>query len=238
MAHLAPLHAALVRVVLVDRPLQRGARRHRRYRPSGDARFGSDIDHPDSREHSFTAAFAGQMAIDADELQYQRGYGPCMDAARAGQVFLIRDMRMEHRWPDYARHAAAHGVRSSLSVPLPFQDITIGALNNYSSHPDAFGDEDVSLGQEVAGWVAVAVETRTMRPVPQRTWRSMRAAMVARAVIEQAKGILMERHKSTEDDAFRLLARASQDTNTKLRVVADNLVRTGALRGVGGSTEA
>ena len=57
----------------------------------------------------------------------------------------------------------------------------------------------------------------------------MRAAMVSRAVIEQAKGILMERHKLTEDQAFTELTRASQNTNIKLRDVADELVRTGAL---------
>lgn len=238
MTDLAPLHAALARVVVAERPLQEvlddivGIARQAM--PGSEATSITLI----RREHSFTAAFAGQMAIDADELQYQRGYGPCMDAARAGQVFLIRDMRVEDRWPDYAQHAASHGVRSSLSVPLPFQDVTIGALNNYSRHPDAFGDEDVSLGQEVAGWVAVAVGNAHGAARTAADLADMRAAMVARAVIEQAKGILIERHKITEDDAFRLLARASQDTNTKLRVVAENLVRTGALGGLGPSTEA
>jgi AmiR/NasT family two-component response regulator len=53
--------------------------------------------------------------------------------------------------------------------------------------------------------------------------------MLSRALIEQAKGILMERHKITEDEAFTMLTRASQQTNTKLRDVAAELVRTGAL---------
>ena len=52
---------------------------------------------------------------------------------------------------------------------------------------------------------------------------------MSRAVIEQAKGILMERRKLTEDQAFTELTRASQNTNIKLRDVADELVRTGAL---------
>ena len=93
----------------------------------------------------FTAAHEGQMALDADELQYERGYGPCLDAGRSGLVFLIDDMRTDDRWPDYTRHAAEHGIGSSLSVPLPFQAGTLGALNNYSTRPHAFGDEDVEL---------------------------------------------------------------------------------------------
>jgi AmiR/NasT family two-component response regulator len=59
----------------------------------------------------------------------------------------------------------------------------------------------------------------------------LRTAMMSRAYIEQAKGILMERHKIKEDDAFTMLTRASQRTNTKLRDVAQELVRTGALPG-------
>ena len=53
--------------------------------------------------------------------------------------------------------------------------------------------------------------------------------MMSRAGIEQAKGILMERHKIKEDEAFTILTHASQQTNTKLRDVADELVQTGAV---------
>jgi AmiR/NasT family two-component response regulator len=53
--------------------------------------------------------------------------------------------------------------------------------------------------------------------------------MMSRAYIEQAKGILMERHKIKEDEAFTILTHASQRTNTKLRDVAVELVRTGAV---------
>jgi AmiR/NasT family two-component response regulator len=53
--------------------------------------------------------------------------------------------------------------------------------------------------------------------------------MLSRACIEQAKGILMERHKIKEDEAFTILTHASQRTNTKLRDVAAELVRTGTL---------
>ena len=53
--------------------------------------------------------------------------------------------------------------------------------------------------------------------------------MTSRACIEQAKGILMERHKIKEDEAFTILTHASQRTNTKLGDVADEVVRTGAV---------
>jgi AmiR/NasT family two-component response regulator len=85
------------------------------------------------------------------------------------------------------------------------------------------------VGQEVAAWVALAVGNADMVARTVDDLAGMRAAMASRAVIEQAKGILMERKKFTEDQAFTALTRASQNTNIKLRDVADELVRTGAL---------
>jgi GAF domain-containing protein len=180
-----------------------------------------------------TIAFHGRMAREAEKLQYERGYGPCLDAGRAGMVFVAPDMRAEKRWPDYARHVVDVGVLSSLSVPLPFQSATIGALNFYSSKTDAFGDDDVALGEEVASFVAVAIGNAEHAARSAEEAANMRRAMASRATIEQAKGILMERFRLTGDAAFAVLSRASQETNVKLRDVADHLVQTGEVLGQG-----
>jgi GAF domain-containing protein len=180
-------------------------------------------------EKPFTAAYDGQMALDADELQYEHGYGPCVDAGRAGQIFLVDDMRTEQRWPDYAQRVAAHGVLGSLSVPLPFQGATIGALNAYASRPKAFGEHDLVLAEEVAAWIAVAVGNAEAAARTSDDLNLLRTTMMSRTVIDEAKGILMERHKVNEDQAFTMLIHASQRTNTKLRDVAAELVRTGTL---------
>jgi GAF domain-containing protein len=180
-------------------------------------------------ERARTASFHGQMARDAEEMQYERGYGPCLDAARAGLVFTIADTRTDDRWPDYAREVSGRGVRSSLSVPLPFQGATIGALNFYATRASAFTDADVALGEEVSTWVAIAVGNGEAVARTAEDAENMRRAMSSRAVIEQGKGILMERHKLTADQAFTVLSRISQQTNRKLRDIAEHLVQTGEL---------
>jgi GAF domain-containing protein len=157
MNNVNELHEALARVVVADRELSEVLTEitgiARRAMPSVEAASVALI----REDKPFTAAYDGQMALDADELQYERGYGPCVDAGRAGQMFLVDDMRTEQRWPDYAQNVLAHGVLSSLSVPLPFQGVTIGALDTYAGQPKVFDDTDVELAQEVAAWVAVAV---------------------------------------------------------------------------------
>jgi GAF domain-containing protein len=229
--YLGDLHRDMAGVVLADRELTDVLTEvvglARRALPGAEASSITLI-HDDK---PFTAAFDGQMAMDADELQYERGYGPCLDAGRAGEIFLVTDMRTEERWPDYAVHVADRGVRSSLSVPLPFQGATIGALNNYASTPGAFGDADVALGQEAAAFVAIAVGNAEAAARATQDVTNMRTAMLSRSVIEQAKGILMERYKVTAEQAFVLLTHASQRSNVKLRDVADELTSTGVLRG-------
>jgi GAF domain-containing protein len=231
MNTVAELHEALTRVVIADRELSDVLTEitgiARRAMPSVEAASITLI----RDEKPFTAAYDGQMALDADELQYERGYGPCMDAGRAGQVLLVDDMRSDQRWPDYAKQAAAHGVLSSLSVPLPFQGVTIGALNTYAGRSQVFDDHDIELAEEVAAWVAVAVGNAESSARTSEDLIQLRSVMMSRALIEQAKGILMERHKIKEDEAFTVLTHASQRTNTKLREVAAELVRTGTLPG-------
>ena len=228
---LGSLHQELARVVLVDRGLDDVLTEivgiARRAMPGSEATSITLI----RDDRAFTAAFDGQLAMDADEMQYRLGHGPCLDAGRAGEVFVIDDMTAEERWPDYAAHAAGRGVGSSLSVPLPFQGLSIGALNNYATHPRAFGEVDVAVGQEVAAFVAIAVGNAEATARATSDVANMRQAMVSRATIEQAKGILMERYKITSDQAFTLLTHASQRSNVKLRDIAEELASPGVLRG-------
>src|SRR5215212_4928763 len=93
------LHQALAKVVVADRELSETLTEitgiARRAMPSVEAASVTLI----RGEKAFTAAYDGQMALDADEMQYERGYGPCIDAGLAGQMFLVDDMRSEQRWP-------------------------------------------------------------------------------------------------------------------------------------------
>jgi GAF domain-containing protein len=177
----------------------------------------------------FTAAHVGQLALDADELQYEQGHGPCMDAGRNGAVLLVRDMRSDDRWPDYAARVTGRGVGSSMSTPLPYQGATIGALNVYASAPAAFGSDDVAVAEEVASYIAVAVANADAHAEARQVAEQMREAMESRSVIDMAKGMLMAQHSCSAEEAFTTLSRASQRSNRKLRDIARAMV-DGAVR--------
>ena len=226
--HVEEMLRELSRVVLVDRTLNEVltdvTRIAARGIPGAEASSITLL----RNEEPFTAAHYGEMALAADELQYAHGYGPCMDAGRGGVPLRVDDMRTEERWPDYVAHVVqATPVRSSLSIPLPYQGTSIGALNNYSTHPGAFASpESLQAGLEVAEVVAVAVANADAHHQLSEQARNMRVAMESRAVIEQAKGVLMAQRHVDAEQAFEILREASQRYNRKLRDIALGIVES------------
>jgi GAF domain-containing protein len=80
----------------------------------------------------FTAASTGELAAAVDELQYGTDEGPCLDALRVGVVIHVDDLAADDRWDNYRPPAVAHGVASSLSLPLTVEGEILGALNFYA----------------------------------------------------------------------------------------------------------
>ncbi|WP_328346582.1 GAF and ANTAR domain-containing protein [Micromonospora sp. NBC_00421] len=171
-----------------------------------------------------TAAHTGDLALRLDRWQYEQGRGPCLDAATTGAVLIVADMTEERRWPEWAALAHAAGVCSSMSIGLPIQEAVVGALNLYGTRPDAFGRVAESA-RTFAGHAAVALANAHLYDSTATLAEQMQTAMRNRAVIEQAKGIIMGQRRCTADEAFAMLARVSQNSNRKLRDVAEALVQ-------------
>jgi GAF domain-containing protein len=175
-----------------------------------------------------TAAYTGKLALSLDECQYGHGHGPCLDASASRATLSLPDMATEDRWPDWAAQALEVGVNSSLSIGLPLHEQVSAALNVYATKPDAFDNDAIILGQTFAGYAAVALTNAHLYDVQASLAQQMQAAMQSRAVIEQAKGIIMGSRHCTAEAAFAILTRVSQDTNRKLRDVAAALVANAA----------
>lgn len=171
-----------------------------------------------------TVATTGQLALALDERQYAAGAGPCLAGIATGSIVLIEDMRQDRRWPEFATAAVEHGAGSSLSVPIPLQQDVAAALNIYSTRPQAFDGESRRVAGAFADYAGVAIANMHVLEAQGRIAEQLKTAMQSRAVIEQAKGILMGQHRCTADQAFGMLVEQSQRTNRKLRDVAQALV--------------
>lgn len=178
------------------------------------------------REHGLPTASAASnaWARTLDVLQTEEQEGPCLDCMRDGSVQRTPDLMTDGRFPNYGPRAAACGAHSALSVPLTGDGRTIGALNLYSREPNAFGTEHVALAVLVAAHATLAVQAANAFFSHRDLAGQLQDAMSSRAVIEQAKGVLMGQRRCSADAAFTLLVELSQRSNRKLREVAAALV--------------
>lgn len=173
-----------------------------------------------------TLATTSDLVIASDRIQGELGEGPCFDAARTPhEVYRIADMtETVTRWPKYAPHARELGVGSMMGFLLYTEDDNLGALDLYSSSPNAFTKQSEHVGWLVASHAAVAFSSA-------RTHAQLNSAMESRHRIGEAIGIVMERYKLDEDQAFAVLRKSSQDQNTKLREIVRTVTETGEIPG-------
>lgn len=162
-------------------------------------------------------------ALDAvhDRLPGSSAGAPASSPSCVDSAVLVDDLGSDPRWPALAARAEDLRVRSVLCLTLG-GNRPLGYLTVYSNKTAAFTRESVRLAQVLAALATVAV------PAAQRQ-QNLARALTTRDVIGQAKGILMERHKITAEQAFLLLSHASSVTNTKLGLLAEHVADTGEL---------
>jgi GAF domain-containing protein len=179
----------------------------------------------DAKGKATTAVFTDEAAPEIDQAQYDADRGPCLDAYRTRTIHRVEDTTTDARWPEYARAAQAHDIHSSLSLPLVVEGSGIGALNLYARPLAKFDTNSAAFGQAFADQAAIAVVNGIAYWEKVTLAEHLQTAMESRAVIEQAKGIIMATAGCSADDAFKILRDQSQAENIKLRDVAAELVR-------------
>jgi ANTAR domain-containing protein/GAF domain-containing protein len=157
-------------------------------------------------------------AMVLDMIQDRCGEGPCLAAAWRHHMMFVDDLNVDQHWPRYQREALEQTpIRSIVSYELFEDEKSMAALNFYAEHPHAFSDESLEIGGIFATHVALAWSM-------MRRQDQFRSALASRDTIGQAKGVIMERFNLDAVEAFELLTRLSQQSNTKLIDIAKALI--------------
>ncbi|MBB3083673.1 ANTAR domain-containing protein [Geodermatophilus sabuli] len=159
-----------------------------------------------------------------DGRQMQAGEGPCWNAYSSGEAVVTGDVDADPRWPVLARTAADGTVRSVLAIPLPEDGVPAGVLNVYSADRNAFDATGLRIAELVAAAVSGVLQTVAERESLRTLAANLEKALTSRAVIDQAKGVLMARLGVGADDAFARLVTLSNRLNVKLRDLAQLVV--------------
>jgi hypothetical protein len=172
----------------------------------------------------FTAASTNELVTRLDVVQYSSGAGPCLDAATTSKLVRATIDEAQERWPAFGAESQAAGIGSFLSAPLTVDNEHSGAINGYSRQGHGFHELDASLLALYSTAVETALRSHSMYLQAFKLAAQLRSALRSRAVIDQAKGVLMAVHAITADDAFRLLVEQSQRENVKLHALAERFI--------------
>lgn len=159
-----------------------------------------------------SAGATSELVAEADALQYRLGEGPCLTAIATDEVVRIDDLSQDQRWPQWREAALSLELHSSLSAPLRAEGRVIGALKIYGKQPDTFNAGSETLLTRFAGQAAILLANTATLDRAERLSESLQQALRTRNVIALANGILMERHRLSEEQAFlRLVEGARQN---------------------------
>jgi GAF domain-containing protein len=178
-----------------------------------------------------TAVFTDEASPEIDQAQYDADDGPCVSALREARVTEIESTREPGEWMAFRGAAAEHGIGSTLSFPLLVDKAAIGAMNLYACEERAFNEQARETGELFAGQAAIVLANAQAYWDAYELSVRLGEAMENRAVIEQAKGMLMSAQGIDEDEAFQMLVAASQRENVKLRDIARRIVDDAKARG-------
>ncbi len=173
------------------------------------------------REKPRTPAYTDKRALELDQVQYALDDGPCLSALRHRGVEQMVTAS-DDRWPTFSAEAQRRDIASVLSAPLSNGESSRGALNLYSE--SGFDQDAPELACLFADQLGLAAANAAVLTEGASLAEQLKTALVSRATIDQAKGILMAAQRCGPQQAFDILRRASQGQNRKLRDVAAEIV--------------
>jgi hypothetical protein len=168
-----------------------------------------------------TVAASDEVAELIDTYERELGEGPCLDAIVDDAVYHDADLLDGSPWPRLsARVLDTTPVRGMAGFRLLVGDQKTGALNLFCDRPGGLDAASVDQGIVLASFVTVALLAAQERQAAN----TLRAGLTSNREIGKAVGLLMAFHKISDDEAFAMLKKASQDMNLKLAEVARQVV--------------
>jgi PAS domain S-box-containing protein/putative nucleotidyltransferase with HDIG domain len=155
---------------------------------------GIGRDDPGKSIEIVAAAGAASAYLDAIEISWADtplGQGPTGTAIRTCTTQLVNDIATSAAYLPWLAEARAHGLASSIALPIRLDGGTCGALSVYSTEQDAFSADEVKLLEEMAGDISYGIGTRrTRRAYEASIEERAHQAIRLRETLESAIGAL------------------------------------------------
>ncbi|WP_343599292.1 GAF and ANTAR domain-containing protein [Mycobacterium sp.] len=168
-----------------------------------------------------TVGASDQIAQHIDDLERRVGDGPCIDAIEEEAPQIETDLTTPSQWPRLAaRLLAETPVRGAMGFRLRVGERKAAALNLFSDTANVFDTESAGRAIVLVSFASVALNAIAHG----EDATTLRRGLLSNREIGKAVGMLMLLHGVSEDQAFEVLRRYSQDMNIKVADVARSVI--------------
>ena len=186
-----------------------------------DAGVGIAVGHPLDPQSVATTSAAVQRL---DGWQMRAGVGPAVTAYDSGEPVTVTEAVTDVRWPGLA-DGVGEPVRLCLAVPLVTGEGVVGVLTAIlTGEGRTISPHLAGVAETLGAAVASLIQESALRSQMQAQVDDMQAALLSRAVIDQAKGVVMADQRCSAEEAFEHLVHLSNTTHRKVRDVAQTIV--------------
>ena len=180
----------------------------------------ADVDH-----HLLNAAVSDDRMRHLEELQIRHQEGPCIAAFEDKELIRAEDLARDDRWPSFSQHAVARGVRAVLASPIPYNQDAVGVVAVLSEERRPWSAEAELALLAFTDLAALLIASMLLGEQQTELAAQLQSALNSRAIIEQAKGVLIGRQGLTAHAAYAQLRAQARAERRKLAIVSAEVVR-------------
>jgi hypothetical protein len=162
-------------------------------------------------------AGSGPAAQAFDDLQYEIGEGPGLDAARTRAVVTAQDLTVDARWPELTDCAQAEDIHAVAAIPLDIQRASVGSLSLYIARTDSIGPDLLLTAMALVSQAEVL-----LGELRRREFLSEGAA------VDRAAGVIIAQRGCGVQEAYDVLQDTAHRLGIDRRTVAERLVAVAA----------
>jgi GAF domain-containing protein len=188
----------------------------------------------DADRHLRNVASSDARFQHLEDLQIEHQEGPCIDAFENKQLVGAEDLIGDRRWPIFSDAAIQRKVRAVLASPLPYNQDAVGVVAVLSEDRRPWSPEGELALLAFTDLAALLIAAMMQGEEQSGLALQLQGALDSRQVIEQAKGVLMERHNLAPRAAYDRLRAQARAERRKLGVLSAEIVNSAARRGGAG----
>jgi GAF domain-containing protein len=182
----------------------------------------------DAGHHLRNAAVSDERLRHLEELQVHHQEGPCIAAFDDKELVAAEDLTKDPRWPAFGAAAVARGLRAVLASPVPYNQDAVGVVAVLSEKRRPWSAEEELAVLAFTDLAAVLVASMMQGQQQSELAAQLQGALNSRAVIEQAKGVLIGQQGLSARAAYEQLRALARAERRKLVAVSAELVRNAA----------